>query len=241
MIKIGEKALEVLKGMSVINEGVILRPDYLYTKFELSTDDAKAKGVEGIVVNYDLPTDEIAIEEPVGIGNITEFLTILKTFNADKLTMAPKGTTIVMKDQRKNVTFYTTTPDALPEKNTAGDELYKSGKTILNFVLDEAEIEKVTRDLSILNVDKLSLKSEDGGIKIVAENEVTANTTEVDVEQKFVITSDGDFEFPNSKIFDVIMHGIYNIEVKACDYNGKTINICKFISKTYPGLSYTAF
>lgn len=238
MIKVGKKALEVLKSISVINEGAILRDDYLYTRYENPIDDAKSKGEDGITVSYTLPEGEVQIEEYVGLGNINEFLTIHGTFNNDELTMVPKGTTIEMKDKRKKVTFYTTTVDALPERNFGGEELYEAGKSVISFVLDEAEIEKVTKDLSILNIDKLSLRCDDGVVKIVAANSISANETEIKVDEKLTAVATGEFTFPNHRIFDVIAKGIYKIDIRSCDYNGTELIICKLTSATIEGLEY---
>lgn len=238
-IKIGAKALEVLKGMNNINQSTVLREDYLYTKFETMLEDKTTKGEDGIIINYQLPENEVVLETPVGINNISEFLTILSSFDADTLKLAPQGTTINIKDNRKKVILYTATVDALPQKKEAGDKLYEAGETIIKIALSDDEIEKINKDLNILSIDKLSLKTVDGKMKIVAENSISSNSTEIDVPESFVALANGDFTFPNANIFGVIMKGIYKIEVRKCDHNGKEILICKMTSSTIEGLSYT--
>lgn len=239
MIKLGEKAKEILKGISVINQGVILRNDYLYTKYENVTEDNNAKGVPDIVVNYTLPENEVQIDNFVGIGSISEFLSIMNTFNQDKLQIEPEGTTIKLKDNRKQVTFYTTTVDALPERSFGGEELFEAGTTVLKFVLDEAEIEKVKKDLSILNIDELSVEGTDNKIKFIASNSITSNDTEISIDESYVVVGNGRFPFPNSNVFDYILKGIYTIEVKSCDYEGTELLICRLSSNTHTGLVYT--
>lgn len=238
-IKIGAKALEVLKGMNNIHQSTVLREDYLYTKFESTLEDKGGKGEDGIIVNYQLPEGEVVLETPVGINNISEFLTILSSFDKDTLKLAPQGTTINIKDNRKKVTLYTATVDALPQRKEAGDKLYETGETIIKIALSDDEIEKINKDLNILNIDKLSLKSVDSKMKIVAENSITSNSTEIDVPESFVALANGDFTFPNASIFRVIMKGIYKIEVRKCLHKDKEILICKLISSTVEGLSYT--
>lgn len=238
-IKIGEKAIEVLKGISIINQETVLRNDYLYTKYEFDVEDSKAKGEAGIYVNYDLPEGEVVVDENIGLGNINEFLSIMSSFDKDKLTLKPSGTTIKMKDNRKQVTFYTNTVDSLPQRETAGEELYNEGVTTLKFVLTEDDIEQINKDLKILNIDKLSLKGEDDKLSIIASNSITSNDTNIELDSKMVTKADGEFVFPNSKIFDVMLPGIYVVEVRVCMHENDELIIARLSSKTYEGLVYT--
>lgn len=238
-IEIGAKALEVLKGISNIHQSTVLREDYLYTKCVESLDDKAAKGEHNIIVNYELPPGEIKLAQNVGINSIDSFLSIMNSFDAGTLSLEPKGTTIVMKDKRKAVTMYTSTVDALPQKQTAGDALFEQGQPIIVMALSDEEIDTINRDLKILNIDSLSLKAVDGGMKLVAENSISSNSTEIDIPEEFVGVAEGDFLFPNSNIFSVIMKGIYKIEVRKCEYKEREILICKMNSSTVDGLSYT--
>ena len=238
-IKLGDKALEVLKGISVINQETVLRNDYLYTKYDFSIEDSKSKGIEDVIVSYDLPEGEIEVTEEIGLGNINEFLSIYNSFDKESLTLAPNGTTIKMKDKRKSVTFFTTTVDALPKKEELGMQLYDEGETIIKFVIDEAGLEQIKKDLKILNIDKLSVVStESGGVEILAQNSVSSNDTSISIEDRFVSKGEGEFTFSNSSIFEVIMAGIYTIEVKKCKYDESEIFICKLENKSIPGLYY---
>ncbi len=237
-IKIGDKALEVLKGMSNIHQSVILRDDYLYTKYESTVED-KTKGAENIIVNYTLPENEIELEQHLGLNNISEFLSIVNTFDKETITMSPEGTTIDIKDKRKKLKFFSGTIDALPQKEEAGEALYAEGETVIKMVLADNEIENIIKDLAIINIDTLSIVSDNGKIKICGENSSTSNTTEIDIEDKFVAKAEDNFVFPNQDIFNVIMKGIYKVEVRKCDYNGTPIWICRFENNTIGGLTYT--
>ncbi len=240
MIKISDKAQMVLKGISVINQGVILRNDYLHTKFENAIDEDKPKGVDGIIVNYDFPKDEeiIVVKENLGIGNISDFLNLIKTFNKDSLSMEPQGTTIIMKDNRKKNTFYTTTTDALPERSFGGDELYNNGETLIKFVLTDSEIEKIKDDLKILAVDNLYIKTNEGKVSIIGTNSVSSNDTKIEVNPDMVAKAEGEFRFPTCKIFDVIIPGHYKFDIRNCDYEGEILVIAKLENASIPGLSY---
>jgi len=240
-IKIGAKALEVLKGINSIHQSTVLREDYLYTKYESVTnvEEKQTKGEHGIIVNYQLPEGEIVLDKPVGINDISEFLTIYNSFDKESLKLAPQGTTIKIKDKRKEVIMYTATVDALPQRKEAGDKLYEVGETIISIALSDDEIERINKDLNILNIDKLSLKSIDSKMKIVAENSLTSNSTMIDVPESFVALANGDFTFPNANIFRLILKGIYRIEVRKCLHKEKEILICKLFSNTIEGLSYT--
>lgn len=237
MIKIGPKALEVLKAITSINPGVIIRNDYLHSKFQRTVEDNN-KGQEGIIINYDLPKGEIETKEEIGVGNINEFLSVLGTFDKELVELENKGTTIVMKDKRKKVTYYTTTPDALPERVRAGEELFEQGETIIKVVLDEDEIERINKDLNILSVDKLTLKGEDGVAKFIANNSVTSNETVIEISKDLTNTAEGEFVFPNANIFSIVMKGIYKIEVRKTEYDGEELILCKMTSASVEGLSY---
>lgn len=240
-IKITDKAVAVLKGISVINSGVILRNDYLHTKFENTIEDSKdSKGVSGIVVNYDFPKDEeiLVVDDELGIGNINEFLNLINTFDKESLVYEPKGTTISIKDNRKQNLYYTTTIDALPQRSFGGEEIFNAGESIIKFVLTDTDIEKIKQDLKIINTDNLYLKSLEGVLNIIGENSLTSNDTKIPVDSKMVAKAEGDFKFPTNKIFDVLIPGNYKFDIRKCDYDDDTLIIAKLENANIPGLSY---
>lgn len=239
-IILDEKVVAVLKGMSIINQGIVLREDYLHTKFENSIEE-NSKGIDGIIVNFDMKPEDnlIQLENPVGIGNVTDFLNLIKTFDSENLEMRPNGTTIEMKDKRKKNLFYSTTIDALPARNPEGEDIFNKGETVVKFVLNEFDIEKIKNDLKIINVDKLHIKGEGNNkVFIVGENSVSSNDTKIAVDEKYVAKADGEFKFHTSKIFDVIIPGVYKFDIRKCSFDGDTVYFAKLDCASIPGLSY---
>ena len=237
-IKIGPKAKEVLKGINNIYQSIIIRPDYLYTKFTETDSSVGKKGAGNIIVEYTLPKGEVEIPQEFGINNIMDFLGVINTFR-DTLEMTSEGNTIKMKDDRKAFTYYTQTTSALPIKSTAGDALYEAGEPIISFHLTQVERESIKGDLGILKgVDSLKLDSTNG-LKIIAENTVTSNNTDISIDPQYVTTSSDSFEFPNVNIFNLIVDDNYKVTIKKCLHKDKIIKICKFEAMEIAGLTYT--
>ena len=243
-IKLGEKAIAILKGISNIYQGVIIKDDYLYTKFENTLETSGKKGSEDIIVNYDLPAGEVQIPQEFGLDDINEFLSVMKSFG-DDLSVTLEGTAIVMKDKRKQVQYFTRTTESLPSKNPAGDQLFNSepNDKVL-FTLLESEKEQIIKDLNILKADKIVLSCEGGVIHLKASNKITGNETKIKLSKENTHTCvDGfDFELPNPSILSLIIPGeVYEIQIKEVQYNGNGIKIMKLYNKTLEdgSLSYT--
>lgn len=242
-IQIGKKAQTVLKGISAICQSIIIRDDYLYTKYETSTAEEKTKkGAMNIVVEYALPKDEIKLEKEFGIYDIDEFLKVISSFDADNLKLESEGNVIHVKDARKKTTYYTQSTLAMPTKSTAGDALFDAGEISIGMLLTDVAIEQIKKDLGVLPFDGLILKG--GGdkvVKLIASNNVTSNQTEIVLDEAMVGKSEEDFEFvfPNVDIFSFLIPDSYGLIIKTCQYNGKKILICKFSAKNIDGLKYT--
>jgi len=239
-ITIGPQAREILKGINQIYQSIIIRSDYLYTKFVDSEVGNTKKGAGNIIVEYKLQPGDIDVPQEFGINNIMDFLGVINTFDSDTLEMHAEGNTIRMTDKRKKFTYYTQTTSALPVKATAGDVLYEQGTPIISFHLTEAERDSIRKDLSILKgVDSLTLVNSESGLKIVAENTVTSNNTDIVIDPQYVTVSDDSFQFPNVDIFDLIVDDNYKVTVKNCTHKNKNIKICKLESMKLTGLVYT--
>lgn len=242
-VKIGKKAQTVLKGISSICQSIIIRNDYLYTKYETSTAEEKSKkGSMNVFVEYTLPSDEIVLEKEFGIYDIDEFLKVIGSFDSDTLKLESEGNVIHVKDSRKKTTYYTQSTLAMPTKSTAGDALFETGEISIGMILTDAAIEQIKKDLSVLPFDGLVLKG--GGekvVKLLATNNVSSNQTEIVLDEGSIGKSEEDFEFvfPNVDIFSLLIPDSYGLIIKTCDYNGKKIKICKFSGKTIDGLKYT--
>ena len=157
MIKIGEKAVQVLNYISKINGALIINKEALYTKY-VDSIESKASGEPNIVVKYVLPENEIDLEQDFGIFNINEFLKVTASFDKETLEMEQEGNTIVIKDKRKETQYYTNGLDSWPIEPQGGDELFQSGVSTIVFALSEADITEIQKDLNMLNFDKLILK-----------------------------------------------------------------------------------
>lgn len=239
---IGKNAQLVLKGISGICQSIIIRNDYLYTKFEASAEEKSKKGALNVVVEYTLPENEIQVSKEFGIYDIDEFLKVIGSFDDTTLKLESEGNVIHVKDNRKKTTYYTQSVMAMPTKSTAGDAIFESGEISIGMILADTDIELIKKDLAVLPFDELSLKGEGEKIvKLVAGNKVTSNGTEIKLNEEFIGKSEENFEFvfPNTDIFSLLIPGSYGIIIKSCNYNGRTIKICKFNSKSVPGLVYT--
>lgn len=241
-IKIGEKALTVLKGISTISQSMTIRSDYLYTKFEASPEEKGKKGAPNIVVEYTLPENEIQIEKEFGLFDVDEFLRVQSSFNPEDVKLEIEGNAIHISDKRKKSTYYTQSTLGMPTKSTAGDQLFENGTVAVGMILTDSDLELIKKDLGVLSFDNLVVQaSGEKEVKIISGNDVTSNATEIKVNEELVSlsTSDFEFKFPNEDIFSLLIPGSYGVVIKQCDYNGKVIKIAKFISKTIPGLIYT--
>ncbi len=239
MIEIKRDVLLVLKGMSKIYQGMIIRDDYIFTKYDANNIEDKAKGVSNIVVEYKLSEGDVKVDGEFGINNINELSAILDTFDKETVDINMEGTTLLIKDGRKKYKYCTQTTDALPKKNPKADELWESGKKTIVIAITDAEREKIIKDLSVLNADTLSLKSSDGKVKLIATDDISGNDTAIDLDSKFVSLAEGDYEFANSNVFNIIIAGNYKLEVREAEYKNKVIKICKLISHDIKGLEYS--
>lgn len=241
-IKLGEKAIAVLKGISMVSQSITIRNDYLYTKFEASPEEKGKKGANNIIVNYDLPEGEIEIEKEFGLFDVEEFLKVISSFDQDKLSLELMGNAIQINDKRKKSTYYTQSTLGMPTKSTQGDVLYESGTVSVGMILTDTDIDLIKKDLGVLPFNTLKIRVDgEKDVKVVAGNEVTSNDTEIKMNEELIsaATTGFDFNFPNVDIFSILVPGSYGLVIKSCDYNGKIIKIAKFISKTIPGLTYT--
>lgn len=241
-IIIGEKALAVLKGISAISQSITIRSDYLYTKFDASPEEKGKKGANNIIVNYDLPENEVQIEKEFGLFDVDEFLKVVSSFDKDKLKLELMGNAIQISDKRKKSTYYTQSTLGMPTKSTQGDALFESGRVSVGMILSDADLELIKKDLGVLPFNTLTIKVKgDKDVKLVSGNDVTSNDTEITMNPEMVTMSEENFEFkfPNEDIFSLLIPGSYGIVIKSCDYNGKVIKIAKIVSKTITGLTYT--
>ena len=238
-IEISKEAEVVLKGISKIFSGIIIRDDYLYTKFVADVEDKSSKGTSNIVVEYKLPVGGLVTPQHFGISDINKFLTVVNSFEKESTNITMSGNVLNIKDKRKKVKYFTQTTESLPVKNSAGDALWEAGTNIITFALTEGEREKIKSDLSVLDINTISLKGEGNKLNIVASNNITGNSTDIEIEAQFVGKAEGEFVFPNSEIFDVIMNSTYKVEVRDCKHGEKIIKICKFKSADIVGLEYT--
>jgi len=235
VIKISDKALVALEGLSTISNSMIINDSNLYVK--LISDEQK--GIMGIVGEYKLVENDISLDKEFGINSIPEFLKIIKSCDKDSLELEQIGNTINIKDNRKVITYYTQSSDSLPVKNPAGDKLYETGKTTIGFALIETEIEKIKQDLSLVRADTLKLVSEKSELYIVAESSITSNKTKIKINKDYVQMAEGEFTFPTVDVFNAILKCNYKIQVKECVHGNNTIGIMKLESMEYVGLTYT--
>lgn len=236
MITIGKKAKTVLKYISRINEGLIIKSDSLYTKFEDSLE-VKSKGESNVIVEYKLPEGEIVLQEDFGIFNIIEFLNVIESFDQDTLKMEQEGNTIIIKDKRKRTTYYTNGLDSLPTQSPKGKELFDNGESKIVFALTEADIVDINKDLRMLNFDKLILKGDGGKLYITSDDSITSNNTQIDITSP-IAKAEGVFEFPNTNIFNLLMPDSYKVVIKEATVGDNVIKICKFEAVSIEGLSY---
>ena len=238
-VKIQDSVIPVLKGMSKIYQSMVIRGDYLYTKFVPNPEEKGSKGTNGVIVEYKLPEGVIKLEKPFGIIDVNHFISVINSFEPEKLSITQEGNTLIISDSRKKVTYFTQTVDALPKKEASGDQIWENAKPTIIFALTEVERERIKSDLSVLSVDKLSLKGDNEVLKLHAEDSLTGNSTIIELDKQYSPLVEGEFTFSNCDIFDVILNSNYKLEVREADHNGKTIRICKFISKEINGLEYT--
>ena len=241
-IKIGPKALRVLKGISTISQSLTIRNDYLYTKFEASPEEKSKKGANNVVVEYVLPEGEIEIEKEFGLFDVEEFLRVNSSFDPDSLKLEIQGNAIFISDKRKKSTYFTQSTLGMPTKNEAGDKLFENGEIAIGMILTDSDLELIKKDLSVLPFNNLIAKVDgEKDVKIISGNDVTSNATEIKINEELVSLTLPDFEFtfPNEDIFSLLIPGSYALVIKKCDYNGNVIKIAKFVSKTIAGLTYT--
>ena len=240
-MKISPKVREVLKAIAVINPGVILRSDYLFSKFQDNGEGkVKTKGTQDISIQYDIPKGEVELEEHVGIGNITDFLSVVNSYNKDELKIGNKGLTILLSDKRKKGTYVSQTVSILPIKNDAFAELYKSAVPTVSLVLSQAERDMILKDLAVIQQETLSLISKDGGVVLKASNDTTGNECEIQLDSSNVQLANGVFHFPNADILKLLANDDYKISVvEATDEEDDiVIVIIKFEAIQIQGLSY---
>ncbi len=233
-VSISNRVLEILKAMGVINEGIILKNDYLYTKND--TEDSKAKG---IVVEYKLKEEDISLPEEIGINDINRLLKVVGSCDVETLEIISAGTQLKLNDSRKKLTYNTQLTNGLPIKNPQGDALFEKGEDIFTFALEDEERKQIQSDLNLVGVDSISLKGVDGKLKIIASSSITSDDIEIELNQKFVNTcKDKEFVFTNKDLFNLLPDGSFKVQVREVEYSGRIIKIIKLESVTYPGLQY---
>ncbi len=234
-VKISKRLLQILKGMSVINDGIILKKDYIYTK-----DETEGSKSQGLVVEFKLQPDDLALVNEIGVKEISRLLRVIDSCDYETLNMNAQGTQISIKDNRKKLTYNTQLVDSLPIKDPRGDELYEQGEPMFSFILDDIDRDRIQKDLTMVNVDSFKLKGENGKLKIIGDSSITSDEVQIDVNTETLeICTDDEFVFMNKDSLNLIVAGSYKIQVRKVSYSGRIIKIMKLESIDYPGLVYT--
>ncbi len=220
-IKIGSKAKAVLASFAGINPEMRLRSDYLYVK---GTDAGTIAGT------FVLPTDEVETEE-IALGSVSEFLSVVGMFEEDKLNIDLDKDVIKLGDGKKKITYMTAPLSIIPEKNSAGEKLFEASQEIVcQFVVDEQTNKELNDAIKKLSLGKLQVVCENSKIKLRAINETTDNSIEFDVDGS--ATVDGEMTFGAVGTFDMLLGGVYAVQIRAVEVNGRKLNFAKMVNST---------
>ena len=240
---ISNKILEVLKAISTINQQVILKEEYLFSKVEDNNDEVtkvKMKGTQDIIINYNVPEGELKLDGlEIGISNISHFLSVIKTYDSESLEISNEGLDLKLIDKRKSGTYVSQTVDTLPVKNPKGDELYKAGETVIRFVLTQDEKDAILNDLNAISPERLILESEDDKLYLKAINESTGNSCKITLNEDNVTTAKGTFIFPNPALIGLLIQDDFKVTLKVIETpDGEELQIINFDAILVKGLSY---
>jgi len=225
-VKIGNKAMSILKSFSKINPEMRIREDFLYCK----TVDA---GLSGI---FELPKGEIETEE-FGVGAMNDLLSIVDLCKDFEMNIDDECLTI--EDKTKKFTYLTTPLETIDERSMAGQQLFEQSDNIkISFIVDETNIQDLNAAMGKLNLDSLKIVSEDGVVKFRSSNSITENSVDLVLEGK--ADSDCEFEFQKGdtgsvQIFNLLFSGIYSCQVREVDYNGKSLFLIKLVNTSISG------
>jgi hypothetical protein len=220
-IKIGPKAKIILQSFSGINPEMRLREDYLYTR---GTDSGTVAGT------FNLPKNEVTTQE-LALGSVSEFLGVMSMFDESKLTINLDGDALKLKDSKKSITYTTAPLSIVAPRNTAGEKLYDaSDKIIMQFIVDEETKKELSDAIKKLSLGKLTVVSEAGKIKIKAINETTDNSIEFDVDGS--ANEDRELTFGVVGTFDMLLNGIYAVQIREIDVNGRGVAFAKLVNST---------
>lgn len=220
-IKIGAKAKAILSSFAGINSEMRIRQDYLYVR---GNDQGTIAGT------FMLPDNEIETDE-FALGSVSEFLGVVSMFDPEKLKIELDKDVIKMKDGKKSITYTTAPISVVPEKNTAGEKLFEaSTKIVCQFVVDEQTNKELNDAIKKLTLGKLQVVCENSKIKLKAINETTENSIEFDVDGSS--QSDCELTFGAVGTFDMLFDGIYAVQIRAVEVNGREIHFAKLVNTT---------
>lgn len=168
-MRLSKETYNILKNFAAINSNILINPgNILRTKSAGSNIYAEAKVVEDFDVT-------------VPIWDLNKFLGVVSMFNNPDLEF--HDTHVVITNGRSSVTYYYSEPTLL----TVPTRELKMPKVVVNFNLDEKDLNEILKASSILQVSDLKMIGGEGTFRIVVDDssQSTTNSFEIVIDENY--------------------------------------------------------
>lgn len=210
-IKIGKKAKEILKSFAKIEESIIVKSDYLYTKNN------------SLMGFYTLPENEIEIDGKMCLGNINEFLSIMNFINEDELNISMDGNDIILQDDSKRFTYPSSFEETMQQLNRRGIEMFEESEDVVcQFNLDETKIEDCIKYSNVLGAKSVYIIGEDSKLYIELVNDETGAKSRIKLDGE----SEDNFKYEindkdSTAFYSLVFKGDYEVTIKKAQASGR--------------------
>lgn len=193
-MRLSKETLSILKNFASINSNILIKPGNV-----LKTISAGKNIYAEATVSEDFDVD-------VPIWDLNKFLGVISMFNNPDLEF--NDSYVVISNGRSSVKYFYSEPTLL----TVPNKDVKMPSSLIEFELDEHNLNEILKASSILQVSDVQIIGEDGELSIIVDDSSnsTSNSFSVVIEENYTgPTYEGSFNVSEIKF----LPGSYKVEL----------------------------